>query len=94
MSEQDDIKMIDAMQKLGHGLRRTGITMLVLAATAFVGIVIDDTVGAIVTGIALGLIGAQSLFMLRAASAILHTIDTATMAALLNLPPARDIRGQ
>lgn len=80
--KQEDVDLLEAAQRLGHGLRRTGVVLIVCSAVATIGAALDSLGGTIVAAAALGLITANGLAMYAQASKLLKMIDKGVIEVL------------
>jgi hypothetical protein len=82
------VEVIKLVRAVGKALRYTGILLILLSFAATVAGALDTQAGDVLATIALGLITAQGLIMIRNARGILRMADNATLNALRN--PGRD----
>lgn len=75
MTVKEDINLIKAMQKLGHGLRKVGMMIAGLGIIAGLSAAVDYPGHEIVATVAGALVFGQGLVMYRQASGLLKTID-------------------
>lgn len=80
--DQQDIDIIEAFQRLGHALRRTGTVIIALGLTAGIGTVFDFPGDEAVANTAIALILVNGIAMFMQASSILKLVDSTVLKLL------------
>lgn len=80
--EERDLDLLEALQKMGHAQRRTGVVLIAASAVVVIGVAFDFPGGTAVAAVALSLITVNGLTMCVQAGKLLKVIDRGVIKML------------